>query len=138
MPTPPYLFELTERECLEILHNATIARVGLSVGALPVIFPVFITMVDDLVVFPTHVGTSLASGAIGSILALQTDTFDPVEQAGSSVLARGYAELLADPDRARVARDRLHPIWASDARSQLVQVAPSLLTGRHFGSGIST
>jgi nitroimidazol reductase NimA-like FMN-containing flavoprotein (pyridoxamine 5'-phosphate oxidase superfamily) len=129
----PALNELSKSECLDILRSAPIARVGLSIDALPAIFPVFITLIDDAIVFPTLAGTSLASGSMGSILALQVDTFDPVDEVGYSVLVRGFADELTDEGRAARARERLHPTWATDPRSQLIEITPTLLSGRRFG-----
>ncbi len=131
--TTHHLHELSRSECFDILRSAAIGRVGLSIEALPAIFPVFLAVVDDFVVFPTLAGTALASGSMGTIVALQVDTFDPVDEMGYSVLVRGFADAVTDPDRSATARERLHPTWVADARSQLIQVAPTLVSGQRFG-----
>lgn len=132
MRSTPGLSELSKSECFEVLRAAPLARVGLSVDALPAIFPVFIAVLDDVIVFPTLAGTSLATGALGSIVALQVDTFDPALHEGCSVLVRGFADELTDPRRAAAARERLHPDWTAVPRSQLVELTPTFVTGRHF------
>ena len=71
MPTRPTLRELSRSECLDRLGHAAFGRVGVSVDALPAIFPVFLAVVDGVVVFRTPPGTKLAAAGGGEIVAVE-------------------------------------------------------------------
>ncbi len=136
MDTPtPRLFELNRIECLALLEHARLGRVGVSVDALPVILPVFLAMIDDVVVFRTVPGTKLSAASNGAIVALEVDAFDETSGLGWSVLVRGIANELSDAGRAAAARARLAPSWIGDAPEHFVEVSADLVTGRRLAGG---
>ena len=100
--------------------------------ALPAIFPVFFTMVDDVAVFRTVPGTKLAAASDGAIVALEVDDFDAVTGEGWSVLVRGVAGELDPGPRAAQARRRLDTSWIDGAAEHLVEVSTDLVTGRRI------
>ena len=126
------LAELSRTECLALLHQKQLGRVGVSIDALPAIFPVFIAVVDDAVVFRTVPGTKLSAASSGSIVALEVDAFDEGTGHGWSVLVRGVATELADGARATLARQRLHTTWIDGAPEHLVEISLDLVTGRRL------
>jgi len=130
--TTPQLGQLSRAECLRLLAQAHLGRVGVSVDALPAIFPVFFTMVDDVAVFRTVPGTKLAAASDGAIVALEVDDFDAVTGEGWSVLVRGVAGELDTGLRAARARERLDTSWIDGAAEHLVGVSTDLVTGRRI------
>ena len=73
VPTGRHAPELSRAECLELLRPGRFGRIGVSIDALPAIFPVFITVVDDVVVFRTVPGHEAARRRRGAIVALEVD-----------------------------------------------------------------
>jgi nitroimidazol reductase NimA-like FMN-containing flavoprotein (pyridoxamine 5'-phosphate oxidase superfamily) len=131
MPYDTGLARLTREECMTLLAGASLARVGVSVDALPAILPVTIALMDGSVVFRTVPGTKLAQAASGSILAIESDEYDPRVGAGWSVLVRGVASELVDDGDIAVARRLLADSWISnDAAEHFVAVSCDLVTGR--------
>jgi nitroimidazol reductase NimA-like FMN-containing flavoprotein (pyridoxamine 5'-phosphate oxidase superfamily) len=107
--------------------------VGVSVDALPAIFPVFLAVIDEVVVFRTAPGTKLAAAADGAIVAIEIDDVDEATGAGWSVLVRGVARELEDGPRLEAAQARLGTTWLDGAREHLVAVSTDLVTGRELG-----
>jgi uncharacterized protein len=127
-----HLAEINRAECLRLLDGAALGRVGVSVDALPAIFPVFVALVDDVVVFRTVPGTKLISASGGAIVALEVDEFDLATGEGWSVLIRGQARRVTEERRAERARARLGERWHFGAAEHLVEVHTDLLTGRRL------
>ena len=88
------LRELSEAECRALLATSGIGRVGVSVRALPAIFPVRYRMLDDHVVFRTSGDTLLAKVVADAIVAFEADAVDHDDGHGWSVLVVGRAELI--------------------------------------------
>ncbi len=132
METEPTLGELTRSECLDLLEHSELGRVGVSIDALPAIFPVFITVIDGVIVFRTVPGTKLNAASHGSIVALEVDRLDEATGKGWSVLVRGVANELVDGAVAETARARLRHSWIDGAPEHLVEVSADLVTGRRL------
>lgn len=131
--TAPVLTELSRVECFRLLERVELGRVGVSIDALPVILPVFITALDDSIVFRTVAGSRLPAASLGAIVAVEADSFDAASGRGWSVLVRGAAHDLVDPVRADAARARLGEAWPDAPRADLVEVTADLVTGRRLG-----
>ncbi|MGZ8735466.1 MAG: pyridoxamine 5'-phosphate oxidase family protein [Acidimicrobiia bacterium] len=130
--TTPRLAELSRDECIALLRQVRLGRVGVSVDALPAIFPVFLTVIDGAVVFRTVPGTKLKAAADGAIVAVEADGYDDATGEGWSVLVRGVANELADEARTEIARSRLTTTWIDGAPEHLVEVSTDLVTGRRL------
>jgi hypothetical protein len=67
---------------------------------------------------------------ISGIVAFEVDRIDETMSEGWSVLVRGHARLITDPEeRQPIAELDLEP-WAGGARLNLVEISPFELTGR--------
>lgn len=132
-PPPQHLAELSRSDCLALLQQATFGRVGVSIGALPVILPVFLTAIDGAVVFRTVPGTKLSAAVAGAVVAVEVDEYDEATGAGWSVLIRGVANQVMDSERAEVARSRLPTTWIGAVPERLVEVSADVVTGRRLG-----
>jgi uncharacterized protein len=124
---------LREEECLSLLSEARIGRVGVSVHALPAVFPVNFVLHAGAIYFLTAEGTKLWAARTGTVLAFEVDDFDPQGEVGWSVLVVGRASEVTDPDeRADVLAAGLQPAAPGD-RHHLVRLAIELVSGRAFG-----
>jgi nitroimidazol reductase NimA-like FMN-containing flavoprotein (pyridoxamine 5'-phosphate oxidase superfamily) len=133
MPLEAGLARLNREECLALLARSSFGRVGVSVDALPAILPVTITLIDDAVIFRTVPGTKLAYAARNAVLAIEADDYDPAAGRGWSVLVRGVASQLEDPDEIDRARSALDRSWISETVGEhFVRVSCDLVTGRRL------
>jgi nitroimidazol reductase NimA-like FMN-containing flavoprotein (pyridoxamine 5'-phosphate oxidase superfamily) len=122
---------LSRSESMTLLESATIGRVGVSIGALPVILPVNFAVVDGDIIVRTTAGTTLDAAAINLVVAFEVDGFDPVERRGWSVMVQGVAEEVTDPgELQRLRREQLVP-WTGD-EGHFVRIATQVLSGRRL------
>jgi nitroimidazol reductase NimA-like FMN-containing flavoprotein (pyridoxamine 5'-phosphate oxidase superfamily) len=125
------LEKLSRSECMRLLESASIGRVGVSIGALPVILPVNFAVVDGDIIIRTGAGTKLDAAAINLVVAFEVDGFDPVWHSGWSVLVQGLAKVVADPgELQRLRRLRLAPWTGIDGH--FVRIATQFLSGRRL------
>lgn len=124
---------LADGECMRLLESKSIGRVGVSIGALPAIFPVHYAMSGGAIYFLAGDGTKFSAALRGAAVAFQVDEVDPRRHDGWSVLAIGQAEEV-DPASAAELLSRL-PLgpWVPGARHHLVTIRPDFLSGRRIG-----
>lgn len=121
---------LTRSQCLQLLGQAVLGRIGLTVGALPTILPVNFALLGEDVIIRTGWGVKLRAASDQQVVCFEVDGFDPPTRSGWSVLATGRAEAIDDPTRLeRVRALRLEP-WASERRDHYVVIHTELLSGR--------
>src|SRR4051794_31747685 len=91
---------LSEDDCWRLLGTMAIGRVGVTIGALPAIFPVNYVLADGAIVFRTGEGTKLRAAVNRSVVVFEVDDADPVYHGGWSVQAVGVAEVVGPGDHA--------------------------------------
>src|SRR3546814_805975 len=128
---------LSEEEARELLDHSEIGRVGVTMGAIPAIFPVNYAIVDDLIVFRTAPGSKLSAATEGAVVAFEVDEFDGASRSGWSVLVVGRSQVVHDLDTTfKVLDVGLEP-WADGVRSAIVRIDIEMISGRrilHQGS----
>ena len=87
---------LSEEEARALLGAVGVGRVGVTIGALPAIFPVNHSVVDGAIVFHAAPGSELSAAVEGRTVAFEVDELDPAERTGWSVLAVGQVEVVDD------------------------------------------
>jgi nitroimidazol reductase NimA-like FMN-containing flavoprotein (pyridoxamine 5'-phosphate oxidase superfamily) len=123
---------LSAEECHELLREATIGRVAVTVAALPAIFPVNYALLDGRIVFRTGEGTKLRTAVERAVVAFQVDHIDESTASGWSVMVVGLAEDITEPEDLLAAqRLGLRPFAAGD-RSHFVGIRPEFLSGRRI------
>jgi uncharacterized protein len=123
---------LTEEQACQLLACGEVGRVGITIGALPAIFPVNYRMIDGAIVFRTAPGSKMSAATEGAVVAFEVDDYQLTDRSGWSVLAVGPAEVSDDPDLAsKVADAGLEP-FADGSRSTIVRVEPTFLSGRRL------
>lgn len=124
---------LDDGDCLALLRSVPIGRVGVSVEALPAIFPVNFVLDGWDVVFRTGSGTKLAAAAEKAVVVFEADHFDAFEHTGWSVMAVGKAQAVTDGmEIARLSHLPLAP-WAAGSRDHFVRIPIELMSGRRIG-----
>jgi len=123
---------LSEADCRSLLASGSIGRVGVTVGALPVILPVNYAYVDGGIVFRTAEGTKLRAAVDRAVIAFEVDHYDEDLRDGWSVLAVGRAvEVDGEGEREAYRALGLAP-WADGTRTHYVRMEPEMLTGRRI------
>lgn len=126
--------EVLDREnSLRLLATATLGRVGVTFGALPVVLPVNFRLVDELVVFRTGIGTKLDAATRNHIVAFEADDFEPVSHSGWSVVITGMAREVTDPDEMAALSVLPIPRWAPEGNGRTVAISTDLVSGRRVG-----
>ena len=128
----PRFTELSRQECRALLASHGVGRVAVPTVSGPVIVPVNYSVVDGAVVFRTADGTTPAQAA-GCQVAFEVDRIDEAFSQGWSVLARGHARTVTDPDDVRHLTERAYSLpWAGGERDVWVRIDPLALTGRRI------
>ncbi|MEY2433095.1 MAG: uncharacterized protein QOC92_2820 [Acidimicrobiaceae bacterium] len=118
-------------ECLRLLREDEVGRLGVVHGRSPVILPVNYTMDGDDVVFRTAPGTKLDAGP-RSPACFEIDSFDRVAKTGWSVMVAGRLEEIGVYDLDGRAQLDVHP-WASGQRDHWMRLCPTRITGCSVG-----
>lgn len=123
---------LDDEEAWRLVGCCGVGRVGVSIGALPAIFPVSYAVVDRSVVFRTAPGTKLSAALAGAIVAFQVDAHEPARRDGWSVLMIGPSVVDVDPVTLLLATAAgLDPLAGGD-RPNVVRIRPELVSGRRI------
>jgi len=119
---------LGEEQCLELLAAEQIGRLGVSVGALPAIFPVNYLMIGGDIFFRTGDGLKRRAAIEGNVVGFEVDHIDPTTGTGWSVLAVGVAKEITDGGTEALAVRS----WAGGERDHLMRIHPELISGRRI------
>jgi Pyridoxamine 5'-phosphate oxidase/Helix-turn-helix domain len=123
----PALESLTSEQCGKHLAGGGVGRIILSTGSGPVAFPVNFVFVDGVLVFRT---SDAMTANVSGIVAFEVDHIDEAMSEGWSVLVRGHARPIEDPDDRRIAAGLDIEPWAGGKRHNLIRVVPFEMTGR--------
>jgi uncharacterized protein len=127
---------LNRTECLELLAQVHLGRIGASIDALPVILPVHFTVDGESVVFRSTAGTKLDAATFGTVVAFQADWYESQGASGWSVMLQGVAATVAHAGpHLRAASALIRPWVQTDGGHRLVRVEATNLTGRRFELG---
>ncbi len=113
---------------------------GVEVGRLAVrladggvdVFPVNFVIDRGTVLFCTAAGAKLSCLENDPIVAFEADQFDWYERTAWSVVIKGEASLVTDPDELLELRDGDLDVWQHDRKPFFIRIIPSMTTGRRF------
>jgi nitroimidazol reductase NimA-like FMN-containing flavoprotein (pyridoxamine 5'-phosphate oxidase superfamily) len=128
----PEFTELTTQECRELLATHGVGRLAVSTASGPVVVPVNYSVVEGTLVFRTH-PQSVPAQASGSQVAFEIDHIDGALSQGWSVLVRGDARAMTDPDSVRRLEEQAYSApWAGGRRELWIRIEPLSITGRRI------
>lgn len=124
---------LDRDECIKLMerHPAGLGRLALA-GPRPVIFPVNFAMDDGSIVFRTDRGTKFHAAVHDSYVAFEVDWVEPTWQLGWSVVVRGQAHLITDPEELRRASNLPLLPWAEGDKEHFVRIDTQMISGRRL------
>ncbi len=122
---------IDEEECYRLLRRASLGRVGVRHGDLPLVLPVYYALDGRDVVFRTVPGAKLDAAILRNRVAFEVDS----ETEHWSVLVVGHVrEVRDDTERHRIREQLPEPIPGSHER--IVRVLAEHVSGRRFPSEI--
>lgn len=128
------LRELGYAECRAMLVRQRAGRVAVTTPDGPHIIPLNYSVVDESIVFRTTPFSILATYGRNAKLAFEVDYFDDEHRLGWSVVARGRADVVSDPDELSRIRKVCAPLpWADGARNLYIRLDWKELSGRAVG-----
>jgi uncharacterized protein len=124
---------LDRNECVRLMerHPARIGRLALA-GPRPVIFPVNYAVDRGNIVLRTDPGTKFHAAVRESYVAFEVDWVEPNWQTGWSVVVRGQARLVTDPEELRRLRRLPLMPWAEGDKEHYVSIEAELISGRRL------
>jgi uncharacterized protein len=125
---------LDRDECIKLMerHPACVGRVALA-GPRPVIFPVNYALDNGgNVVFRTDPGTKFHAAVHKSFVAFEVDWVEPTWQIGWSVVVRGQAHVVSDPEELKRVRQLPLLPWAEGDKEHYVSIKAELVSGRRL------
>ena len=123
---------LTEEEARALLTQSDVGRVGVTMGAIPAIFPVNYAVMDDCIVFRTAPGSKLSAATAGTVVAFEVDDYDRTDRSGWSVLVVGRSEVVHDLDTTFKVLDLGLEPYADGVRSSIVRINIEMISGRRI------
>lgn len=131
--THPRTEQLSSEQCIALLREAPIGRLGVIVAGRPEIYPVNHTVHEGDVLFRTGPGTKLDS-AIGQPVSFEADGIDPGTRTAWSVMIAGVAAEIGELHQVLdLLRLPVFP-WEPGAKPHLVRIHPETITGRRFSA----
>jgi nitroimidazol reductase NimA-like FMN-containing flavoprotein (pyridoxamine 5'-phosphate oxidase superfamily) len=124
--------ELSVHDCWKYLQSASVCRLALVVDGHPEIFPVNFVSNYGTVLFRIGEGTKDAALHGAPRVALEADGFNSYGTIAWSVIVKGDAEFVSDPDEIQEAVDSGLSPWQPGSKDILVRVTPSDISGRRF------
>ena len=122
-------------ECIKYIerHPSQVGRIAIA-GPRPVIFPVNYAVDGNYVVIRTDPGKKFDAALNKSYVAFEVDWVEPTWQTGWSVLIRGQARFVTDPEEImRLVQLPLFP-WAEGrtpiGKEHFVKIEMDLVSGR--------
>ncbi len=121
--------ELSSEESWDLLRAEQLGRLAFRVVDEVYITPVNYAVHEGTLLFITGEGTKLLGIVMGSQVAFEIDRHD--EHQAESVVVRGTARRLEE-DEAHVADHLATLPWVTTPKYNVVQIAPTAVTGRRF------
>lgn len=125
-------------ECIRRLQSVPIARIGLSMQALPVILPVNFVIDGDEIIIRTNVGAKVEAALTGNVVALEVDDYDTIGHDGWSVLVRGRSRLVEDADEIERLRRLWVTAWGTPHTDRWLAIAMEIVSGRQIRHDLGT
>jgi nitroimidazol reductase NimA-like FMN-containing flavoprotein (pyridoxamine 5'-phosphate oxidase superfamily) len=127
MPAQGQLRDLPEAEAIELLASVPMGRLVFTMGGLPTVRPVNHVVDDGAVVIRTHAGSATLK-CVGSIVAYEADTVDPIAQTGWSVIVTGKAVLVEEPSVIARYADLIRPS-VDDDMTCVIRIEAEMING---------
>lgn len=127
------VIHLSPAQSWDRLRANAFARLALSVGDRPEIFPINYAVQGETLLFRTAPGTKLAALTVNQQVALEIDGYDA--DGGWSVVVKGAARMAEFGEDVDVAATSGLRPWVATVKQIFVRLTPQEITGRSFVFG---
>jgi nitroimidazol reductase NimA-like FMN-containing flavoprotein (pyridoxamine 5'-phosphate oxidase superfamily) len=126
---------LDREECLHLLATATLGRIGISSGALPMVLPVNFLLDGETILIRTGDGTKLDAATQNAVVAFEVDDLDSMYHSGWSVVVTGMAREVTEPGE--LSEIALKPLarWAHQGDGRVIAISTDVISGRRIAPG---
>ena len=129
---PAELETLSEDRCWQLLAQKSVGRLAVWIDTGPDIFPVAYRIEDETLVLRTAPGLKLAAATVGPGVAFEVDALDELHHTGWSVVVRGTAVEVEEPEELlEVSRLLVEP-WTGGDKSHYLRIIPKTVSGRQI------
>jgi nitroimidazol reductase NimA-like FMN-containing flavoprotein (pyridoxamine 5'-phosphate oxidase superfamily) len=125
---------LDEAECRRLLATASVGRVAFTEGAMPAIQPASFAVSGNDVLIPTGLGSKMAAGSRGAVLASEVDDYDLTERTGWNVTVIGPSRLISDPSHVTALNALGVLPWAPATALCYIALHMGVVRGRRISS----
>ncbi|MFP4233463.1 MAG: pyridoxamine 5'-phosphate oxidase family protein [Nitriliruptoraceae bacterium] len=124
-------------QCLSLLRSRPLGRLAYLAAGSPVVVPVNHLVDGATVVLRTVTGGKLDAALAGEPVAFQLDDHDPARGTGWSVLVRGRAEVVDDPELRARYENKLDSWAIADEEPDVswLRIVPDEVSGRRLRRG---
>lgn len=129
-----WLEHLSPAECWASLTTAPVGRIGVLNDSAPEIYPVNHVVDRFTIVFRTDPGSKLRGLLRSPSVCYEVDGVDPGDATGWSVLVKGRAVELRDPDDLRRVAELPLRYWTLGDKAHWIRIVPTEVTGRRIWS----
>ena len=127
-----WLEHLSFARCWELLAATPVGRIGVLNDSAPEIYPVNHAVDGRSIVFRTDPGSKLRGLTRSPAVCFEADGVDPEAATGWSVLVKGRAFEVHDPDEVRRLSQLPLRYWALGDKTHWVRVVAEEVTGRRI------
>jgi nitroimidazol reductase NimA-like FMN-containing flavoprotein (pyridoxamine 5'-phosphate oxidase superfamily) len=124
---------LDPTECMELVRQEVVGRLGVIVDGRPEIHPVNFAVAGEEVLIRTDQGTKLRSALRGPVV-FEVDRIDPETHTGWSVMLHGTAQLTSAREGRSGSQNRVLRSWREAELPNLLRVVPKRVTGRRIST----
>jgi nitroimidazol reductase NimA-like FMN-containing flavoprotein (pyridoxamine 5'-phosphate oxidase superfamily) len=125
-----HLRTLAREECLELLQQVVVGRIGYVTDGVAIILPVNFTVLDGDIVFCTAKGSTLKWLSLRGRLSFQADESRWADCEGWSVLIHGVAREVTDPSELEMLRRGTLRSWLRSPAEHWVRIRIETISGR--------
>jgi uncharacterized protein len=132
-----WLEHLTPDECWELVGRTPVGRIGVLNDSAPEIYPVNHVVDRHTIVFRTDPGSKLRGLLRSPAVCYEVDGIDQAEATGWSVLIKGRAAEVRDPDEVRRLAALPLRFWSLGDKAHWIRIVPADVSGRRIWSRTS-
>jgi uncharacterized protein len=125
-----HLKTLGREECLELLQQAVVGRIGYVTDGIAIILPVNFMVLDGDIVFCIAKGSTLSWLSLRGRLSFQADESSRADREGWSVLIHGVAREATDPSELEILRRGTLRSWLRSPAEHWVRIRIEAISGR--------
>jgi len=126
---------LDREECLRLLAQATLGRVGLTSGALPMVLPVNFLLDGERVLVRAGRGSKLEAALRNAVVAFEVDDCDSMHHSGWSVAVTGLASEVSEPADLKAVRQMPIARWSPKGETAILAISTEIISGRRITVG---